>query len=150
MEKNYRIISDPSIINIHLGVPRTLLQVLEKQIWHGRGMVRVLRKREFNDKVYLATNIFLILHLWLFMFLISPLPLRVRVPGLLFLLLAIVCILVLASLNNALRSGTFRYLPHLIPIFYPYFIGRSIALMKIYFDLFGTRVKTLSKTKESE
>lgn len=131
--KGYKVISDPRIRSIHWGNPKTLVDFLKKEMWYGKGMVRLLNSHDFMNKTLVATNVFVALHFALVLALILPLSTSVKltsasVPA---ALIFILCLL--AAWYRCRTLNIYRHFFRLVVLWYFYFLGRSMSMMNIYF-----------------
>jgi len=130
----YKLISIKPCYVIHLGYPTHLVSIMKRQIWHARNSIEI--KTGLLDKLFLSTNIFLLC------ILLTPISIIYTDSD--FLLSCIVLILVtivsLASFTKVSKSyyqksniwnKSIQFV-QLLPIYFSFFIGRSIGLLLSY------------------
>jgi glycosyltransferase involved in cell wall biosynthesis len=133
-KKGFHIISDGRIKNIHLGNPRTLRAFLRKEIWYGKGLAACMNARDWRDRTFLLTNLFLAA-----LFLIAggialliaagnPLMLYAGTGG-------IGLVVLISTAYRTLRRRAIKSFFHLALLNAVYYFGRAISLMQIYCDL---------------
>jgi len=128
----YSIISSSSIQAIHLDDTNNLKKFLKKEIWYGKGMLPSIKK--LSNKTVLLCHMFAaslivfflsIIFRWKYLWIVSS-----------FLLFGIP--IFSAFYRNFLKIGPrkIKYFFYLIPIYFTYFLGRTISLFWIYGNLF--------------
>jgi GT2 family glycosyltransferase len=148
IENGYTVIADPRIRSIHWGNPKTLLGFIEKEIWYGKGMVRLLRERNFSDKVLLLTNIFILTHVAILTVPFLPLTVNTRLMAIFGLGSLILCMSALSAWYRCRKLNYYRHILSLTFIWYFYFLGRAISMICIYWDLALRKGKTLVQHNE--
>lgn len=127
--KFVKVISDDTIRVTHYGNPKTLLQFLRREIWHGLGSVSSFKIHRF-DKPLISTVLFLICSL------LQVISIAYAVLGkanLLFVyssavLLSLLITTILYRIRNRFEP---RYSLQLILLYYVYYLGRSISFIYI-------------------
>ncbi|MCG7946048.1 MAG: glycosyltransferase [Candidatus Thiodiazotropha taylori] len=126
-EHNASIVNNPKLKVLHHGYPNDLFTFVKREAWHGT------RTSRFIDviccsNIQLATNVFLILHLVLILALVFQAYQITQLSALLIVLLLFSSALYKYGANMLLvtvNSG----------IFYFYYLGRSISILKCLFRL---------------
>jgi len=125
----YLVISDNSIRAVHLGNPKTLRTFFKKEIWYGLGMIS--SSKDFANKIVILSHVFL--------FLLITLLYAVFQKNFLLFLSTFVIILFIISISAFYRnfikpnkSRNVKYFFYLIPLYFLYFLGRSVSLLHIY------------------
>ena len=125
----YLVISDNSICAVHLGNPKTLRIFFKKEIWYGLGMIS--SSKDFANKIVILSHLFL--------FLLLTLLYAVFQKNFLLFLSTFVIILFIISISAFYRnfikpnkSRNVKYFFYLIPLYFFYFLGRSVSLLHIY------------------
>jgi glycosyltransferase involved in cell wall biosynthesis len=131
----FRIISDSDIKNVHLGNPKSLIKFLRKEIWYGKGLAACINAHDWTDRTFLLTNLFLLsllsLMLGAVMFPISGNPI-VAFAG----ISGASLVIALSTVYRSVRRRTCGSVPPLALLNTVYYLGRSVSLFKIYFNLF--------------
>lgn len=120
----YRIVRWDNIRCVHLGEPKSLLQVFRRERWHGRGV----RLRYANGRiapVVLATILFGCLLLPAAAGLLAGLATFAPLPA-----FAVLLPLVVPAVYTLARAGKVRptRLPALMAVYAAYFFGRAVSL----------------------
>ncbi|MCG7912378.1 hypothetical protein A3194_16730 [Candidatus Thiodiazotropha endoloripes] len=126
-EHNASIVNNPKLKVLHHGYPNDLFTFVKREAWHGTRTSRFLDVICCSN-IQLATNIFLILHLVLFIALVLQAHSITQLSALMIVLLLISSALYKYGTNIlliAVNSG----------IFYFYYLGRSISILKCLFRL---------------
>ena len=126
VSKKYKIISDDKLNIIHYGEPATVMQRLHKEIWYGKNIKQILRKKPIYFPFWLS----LIFISFVTLFLIGILLLH---PLLVLLSLAnIVMLLAFISFYRCLKVHNFSFFFPLIFVYFFYLMGRSISLINFF------------------
>lgn len=125
--QNARIINNQKLKVLHHGYPNDLYTFVKREAWHGT------RTRKFFDviccsNVQFATNIFLILHISLIYTIAMQLTAFTSV-----ILISIVLLLLASALYKFGPKPKLVLINSLI--FYFYFLGRSISILKVLLKL---------------
>jgi len=130
-EYGYSLISHISCYVIHLGYPKKLREILKRQIWHAKSSLNI-RKNLF-DKTAIFTHLFTIIMMFFPIAIILSIKTKASLTGL------IICLILLPSISALKKSfGKNRYYNRiqqfflLIPIYFFYYIGRSLGLVLNY------------------
>lgn len=122
ISKGAKIYASPNLIVIHHGSPKTLVDFVKREVWHGRGDW-VSFSSVLSSKVALVTLIFLCLHLLLF----SSLVLEGSQPLVAICLVCSIIILCLASSMIKFLKHGFHYALINSVTFYLYLFARSLS-----------------------
>jgi len=129
-----QIVSDSGIKNIHLGNPKSLRHFLRKEIWYGKGLAACISARDWRDRTFLLTNLFLLGLLFFFsgtvILMIGDSPLLMY-GGIAQVLLVIGA----STVYRSFQRRAFGSIFHLAILNSVYYFGRSIALTEIYLSL---------------
>jgi len=124
----YKIIDYKKIKSFHLGNPKTFLQILKREKWHGKGV----RLKYANGKlapIAVSTLLFSFSIVFSIMAIISSV--YSNEFQYLFLLLSILFIPLLYSVYYGLKFGILQIIK-LTPIYFFYFLGRSISFPETF------------------
>ena len=139
-KEGFSIISQKSCYVVHLGYPKTLVGIAKRQMWHGRSSIE--SKESILDKTFVSSSIFALCLICLpFAFTLS----FYRFIIIIILILVILFVPIVASFYKSLikkhyNRGLKRFLM-LIPIFFSYYIGRSLGLILNCIDRFNRPFK---------
>jgi glycosyltransferase involved in cell wall biosynthesis len=123
----YIVLEEPLIRVIHYKNPKTPIDFLKRQQWTLKSNSR---KELFTkiDKIVLMTVAFILFSLVSLSGIV--LLLSGRITGIL-LVLGIAIVPAAAAFNRTLRFNNHKYYLHLLLLYFMYFIGRSISLLKV-------------------
>lgn len=132
LSKNgFRLLSIKSCYVIHLGWPKNFYQLTKREMWHGSTALLVIKSR--YDKVFVATNIYMLM--------IIGIPISAsfdsRYIG--FNVLVLLLINFISAFKKSLKNHQSIFIKQLLQLnimFFFYFIGRSIGLIKSYYYCF--------------
>ena len=122
-EYGYNIWSNPEIKVTHLKNPNSIIKFLKREIWHGIGDFYLFKRGKIN-KTFCITLLFVLGVMTLFVGLIFNFKLFIL--GMVITL----SVAMLSSLNNVLRYKNHEYFIENIILYYLYFLGRSLSLVK--------------------
>lgn len=126
----HRIMASGLVQAIHLDNTDSLKKLLKKEIWYGEGMLPSINVRTLLNKTILVCHIFgvsLIL-----------LPLGILFVSKFLSALSFSFLIGIpvtsAYYRNYIKTGNrgFRYFVYLIPIYFVYYLGRSVSLASVY------------------
>jgi glycosyltransferase involved in cell wall biosynthesis len=127
-ESGYSIISSGSVQAIHLDNTNSLGKFVKKEIWYGKGMLPS-PERLLNKTVLLC-------HLFAGLCLTLIIAILFGLEHLLILSITLLALIPcgLAFYRNFSKAGVreTKYFFYLLPIYFTYFLGRSISLVWIY------------------
>lgn len=127
ISKKYRIISDDKLNIIHYGEPATVMQRLHKEIWYGKNIKQILRKKPFYLPFWLSLIFIFFVTLFLIgIFLVHQFLVLLSLANIVMLLASI-------SLYRCLKVHNFRFFFPLICVYFFYLMGRSISLINFVF-----------------
>lgn len=130
----YRVVNQPSLHVVHLGNHKTLLGIIKKERWYGRGMFAVL-KGKVVTKPLLVSFVFIFLCLIFILFLVMQSYKVVFVT--LMLIFILICMVSYNFIGNV-KDNRFSAFIKCIPISLCYVIGRSLSVSDIIKDkIFG-------------
>ena len=123
----YRVVNQPELRVVHLGNHKTLIGIIKKERWYGRGMFGALKGR-FLSKPLLVSIIFLLLLVIGFSSILIT-----RFNMAIITLLLIVLIVLRTTYHFTLRVKTNRSLVFFkcIPITFCYLVGRSLSILDL-------------------
>lgn len=123
VSKGFHIINSPSLKVLHHDFPKSIGSFIKREAWHGIGDLASIKKAT-QSKVVVASTVFLAIHALLVIAAISGNRTLVAI-----LILLLAALLLLSSyMKNSHSSG--RTILINAGVFYPYYVGRSIALAK--------------------
>lgn len=146
-ENGYKVISDPEIRNIHWGNPRTMINFVKREIWYGKGMVRLLQKQYLLNKIFLMTNTFIFMHVAILTALFFPIAFVVKIPLAIVLVLLVLFMMVLSALYRCRKLNVYTFFPQLVVLCYLYFVGRAISLIRIYSNFLLKRDRAITSER---
>lgn len=119
-----KIISNPKLVAIHRGMPKSLAHFLKREIWHGRGDTKSITNI-LSSKVSILSFIFILAHACLLVGLLNP------ASPIIFIIFSLVLILSICLLSSILKTKAFRpeYLFSNMILFYLYFWGRAFSVL---------------------
>ncbi|HHJ34568.1 MAG TPA: glycosyltransferase [Gammaproteobacteria bacterium] len=123
-----RIISFPELVITHHGAPKTLMNFIKSEIWHGRGDWTGL-STVLSSKVAMLTLMFIALHLLLLVLIVTS---REQVTVITLVSGSIIGLCFLSSSIKFSRHG-FTYVLFNTYTFYFYFLARSLSLFSALF-----------------
>jgi glycosyltransferase involved in cell wall biosynthesis len=130
--EGYRVVNQPSLHVKHLGNYKSLLGIIKKERWYGRGMFSVLKGR-------MLTKPLLVSFLFLILLLVAVLSLLIgsySVTIVTFIFLVFLILIMSFHFTRNVESKRFSIFIKCIPISFCYVVGRSLSLL----DLLKRRV----------
>ena len=123
----YRVVNQPALHVTHLGNHKTLLGIIKKERWYGRGMFSVLKGR-------MVTKPLLVSFLFLFLFLVTVSSLMTKsYTAMIISLILLVLLIVLVSYHftRNVKAKRFVMFVKCIPISFCYVLGRSLSVVDL-------------------
>lgn len=130
-EKGYQLLSIKSCYVIHLGWPQKYWQVIKREMWHGSNTLQVIKSK--HDKVFVATNLYVLMIIGI------PISALFDKSYISFNVSVLLIINFLSALKKASNNNQSIYIKQLFQLnilFFYYYIGRSIGLIKSYYSIF--------------
>ena len=123
----YRVVNQPALSLSHLGNKKTLLGIIKKERWYGRGMFSVLKGRMLTKPLLVSLSfLFLIVVAIVAIFLQSYSVIAASI-----VLLVLLILLVSYSFTRNVRSNRFLIFMKCIPISFCYVLGRSLSILDL-------------------
>jgi len=138
----YKVASDPRVKSIHWGNPKTLIGFVKKEIWYGKGMIRIVTERDFSNKVFILTNAYILAHVAMLAVIFLPITLGSKLAIAATSFLGIILINALSALHRCMKSGCYRFFFNLVVLWYFYFLGRALCMINIYWTLLLRKDRT--------
>lgn len=113
-------IAVPGMISLHYEKVRSLIGSIRREYWYGKGMLETFRQGEISKPFIVALG-------QIFAF-AAAVTLLVTGGGVLAPALVLLALPILMSLAACARVKRFRYVAHLVPIFFCYLLGRIGAI----------------------
>lgn len=129
VRKKAKIISDNNVSVIHLGNPKTLIDFLKREIWHGLGAFGSFKINRY-DKPLIGTILFASLTL-LQIFGLVLFLLKWNASLFLFSIAGMLFLITLTAFYRITVSKKIFHIIGLIILYYFYYLGRSISLLYI-------------------
>lgn len=122
-----KIINSKSLESIHLRNPKTIINFINKEIWYGQNMIASI-KNNIYDKVFWVTIFIYLSHLFLFIGMLFNNTILIFI-----FLFCILFFVFISVLHHLYISRKFKYIIHLVLLYYLYFISRGFGIFKNYF-----------------
>lgn len=123
----YRVVNQPSLHVTHLGNYKTLLGIIKKERWYGRGMFSVLKGRKIT-KPLLVSFLFLI---FLLVAVISLFMNSYNVMAASLIALVLLILLVSYHFVRNVKANRFFMFIKCVPISFCYVLGRSLSVVDL-------------------
>ena len=127
VDAGYRVVNQPALHTTHLGNHKTLLGIIKKERWYGRGMFSVLKSR-------MVTKPLLVSFLFIFLFLVTVISFLTKNYNLTFVTLASLIFLILLvsyHFTRNVKANRFLMFIKCIPISFCYVLGRSLSVVDL-------------------
>lgn len=134
MTEGYQLLSVRQCFVTHLGYPKTLYDVIKRQIWHSKNSIDITNP--LTNKLFIATNTFIACNLMLLLFILYDKPILYVSSSLLTIIFIINAqpikkVIAWNKQNDDVPKAIIKLI-QLNIIYYCYFIGRSIGLFSNY------------------
>jgi glycosyltransferase involved in cell wall biosynthesis len=128
----FKIISDYRIVNYHHGYPKNIRDFIQREVWHGKGMVADFHN-PLKSRPLLLSIEYLFLNLLIVSISIVSLVKRrnFHLKSIPFLLMLEIAPVFMLALKKSIEGGSFKYLPILGFLYYIYGSSRSVSLLII-------------------
>jgi glycosyltransferase involved in cell wall biosynthesis len=134
---DYCIMEDPEVRVIHLGNAKTFRDFVRKERWHATSILSTMSGRKL-DKPMIMT----------FMFITCMLLSLVLLPFVLFGSLSLAYVVLpfllvpsVTVLYRIWQHGNFRYVPHLMVLYFVFYFARSLTVVEALFNVRQTNGK---------
>ncbi len=127
IKAGYRVVNSPLLYVSHLGNVKSLIGIIKKERWYGRGMFAVLKGR-FTSKPILASVTFMLC------IITALVAILMQNSNLLTLSFAVLLMLLLAmslQLTSRVSKGRLLLIIKCIPISFCYVLGRSLSVVDL-------------------
>jgi len=130
--KGFLVVNDPMLKSIHFGNPRTLNDIFKKEMWYGLSCKQSI-KENFKAKVFWFTCVYLVGVLWSIIALLMQYITNftffknIAILGVLLVGFVVISYSVIATI----RARKAFYFGGYIFLFFFYFLGRSVSIVKI-------------------
>jgi len=118
---NAKIINNPALAVVHEGYPKTLLQFVRREIWHGRGDCKSLRAIR-SSNVTIAAIVFMVLHTMPALTIIGITELWVATTG-----IALIGGMCMVSAMYKHRAASLGSIAVVSALYYFYYLSRFLS-----------------------
>ena len=126
---NYKIISNTDIKNYHLGFSRDIKSFFRKELWHGKGTVRVFKKHLSKKRYFKVMGLAIFFAVCLIGFFIGVLFLNFKLA--ISTIGVILAFSLLLSLKMSLKKKSFKYFFQLSVLYLIFGITRAISVLNL-------------------